>query len=95
MAPDSADTDDAVRARAYHMREADGRPDGRADHYWHLAKAEAAPPARPKASPAGRRSPETAQIAAMALISTLRPGSASRASTVARAGRLAVSTQAS
>ena len=41
------DTDAAVRARAYHLWEADGRPDGRAEHYWHQAKAEAAP-AKPK-----------------------------------------------
>lgn len=40
-------SDDAVRARAYLLWEADGRPDGRAEHYWQLAQAEAAP-AKPK-----------------------------------------------
>lgn len=38
-----ADTDAAIRARAYHLWETDGRPDGRAEHYWHMAKSEAAP----------------------------------------------------
>lgn len=32
-------SEDAVRTRAYLMWEADGRPDGRADHYWNLASA--------------------------------------------------------
>ena len=30
-----------MRERAYHLWEADGRPDGRGDHYWHLAHEEA------------------------------------------------------
>lgn len=34
-------SDDAIRQRAYYMWEADGRPDGRGDHYWHLAHEEA------------------------------------------------------
>ncbi len=34
-------SDDAIRQRAYFMWEADGRPEGRNDHYWHLAHAEA------------------------------------------------------
>ena len=55
------DTDAAVRARAYHLWEADGRPDGRAAHYWHQAKAEAAP-AKPKrkasAKSSGAKAPE-------------------------------------
>ena len=33
--------DDALRQRAYYLWEADGRPEGRGDHYWHLAHAEA------------------------------------------------------
>ena len=33
--------EDAVRVRAYHLWEADGRPDGRAEHYWQLAAAQA------------------------------------------------------
>jgi hypothetical protein len=42
----SADTativsDDAIRQRADFLWEADGRPDGRGDHYWHLAHEEA------------------------------------------------------
>jgi len=42
-APDTAThmSDDALRERAYHLWEADGRPDGRGDHYWHLAHEEA------------------------------------------------------
>lgn len=42
-APDAAThmSDEALRQRAYHLWEADGRPDGRGDHYWHLAHAEA------------------------------------------------------
>jgi hypothetical protein len=39
---DAADTD-AIRARAYLLWEADGRPEGRAEHYWRLAQAAAAP----------------------------------------------------
>jgi hypothetical protein len=34
----AADADAAIRARAYLMWEADGRPDGRAEHYWQLAQ---------------------------------------------------------
>jgi len=34
-------SDDAIRQRAYYMWEADGRPEGRGDHYWHLAHEEA------------------------------------------------------
>jgi len=42
----SADTatlvsDEAIRQRAYYLWEQDGRPDGRGDHYWHLAHDEA------------------------------------------------------
>lgn len=33
-------SDDAIRDRAYFLWEADGRPDGRGDHYWGLALAE-------------------------------------------------------
>jgi hypothetical protein len=32
--------EDAVRTQAYLMWEADGRPLGRAEHYWHLAVTE-------------------------------------------------------
>ncbi len=34
-------SENAIRERAYHLWEADGRPDGRGDHYWHLASEEA------------------------------------------------------
>ena len=34
-------SEEAIRQRAYYMWEADGRPDGRGDHYWSLAHAEA------------------------------------------------------
>jgi hypothetical protein len=33
-------SEDAVRTRAYLMWEADGRPFGQAEHYWHLALSE-------------------------------------------------------
>jgi len=33
--------EDAIRQRAYYLWEADGRPDGRHDHYWSLAHQEA------------------------------------------------------
>ena len=46
--------ENAVRTRAYLMWEADGRPDGRADHYWGLAYAEAA--AKPKRAAASAKS---------------------------------------
>lgn len=34
-------SDDAIRQRAYYMWEQDGRPEGRGEHYWHLAHEEA------------------------------------------------------
>lgn len=34
-------SDEAIQQRAYFLWEADGRPDGRGDHYWHLAMEEA------------------------------------------------------
>ena len=34
-------SEDAIRQRAYYMWEADGRPDGKHDHYWTLAHQEA------------------------------------------------------
>ena len=41
-APDFARlSDDALRQRAYYLWEADGRPEGRGDHYWQLAHDEA------------------------------------------------------
>jgi hypothetical protein len=42
-APDTAAhlSDDALQQRAYYLWEADGRPEGRGDHYWHLAHEEA------------------------------------------------------
>jgi len=35
-----AKMDEQIRVRAYELWEADGRPDGRADHYWHRAATE-------------------------------------------------------
>ena len=37
----SSTSDDAIRQRAYQLWEADGRPDGKAEHYWSIAAAEA------------------------------------------------------
>jgi hypothetical protein len=34
-------SDEAIRQRAYFLWENDGRPEGRGDHYWHLARQEA------------------------------------------------------
>ncbi|WP_371345027.1 DUF2934 domain-containing protein [Ancylobacter sp. IITR112] len=31
-------TDDEIRARAHRLWESEGRPDGRSDHYWFLAR---------------------------------------------------------
>ena len=49
----AAEIDAAVRARAYHLWEADGRPDGRAEYYWYTARAEFAP-AKPKRKAAAK-----------------------------------------
>ena len=42
-APDTAAhlSDDALQQRAYYLWEADGRPEGRGDHYWKLAHEQA------------------------------------------------------
>ena len=37
---DSALSEDAIRHRAYVLWEADGRPEGRDEHYWHLASSQ-------------------------------------------------------
>jgi hypothetical protein len=39
--PASIVSEDAIRDRAYYLWEADGRPEGRGDHYWGIAHAEA------------------------------------------------------
>ena len=74
--PDTATiSDDAIRQRAYYLWEADGRPEGRADHYWYLANVEAtrmlaAEPAKParskavKAAPAEKPAAKPAKTAA-------------------------------
>lgn len=59
ISPDT-DAEEAIRNRAYLMWEADGRPEGRAEHYWHLAQSEAAvAPEKPK-----RKSPAKASAGA-------------------------------
>ena len=65
----SADTE-AVRTRAYLMWEADGRPDGAADHYWSLAAAELTP------GPAAR--PKRAAAGAAAAVTTAKPAKAAK-----------------
>jgi hypothetical protein len=35
-----AANDEAIKVRAYHLWEADGRPDGNQDHYWYQAAEE-------------------------------------------------------
>jgi hypothetical protein len=39
--PSALLSEEAISTRAYFLWEADGRPDGRGDHYWGLAHAEA------------------------------------------------------
>ncbi|MDC9822308.1 DUF2934 domain-containing protein [Devosia sp. ZB163] len=64
--PASTVSEDAIRHRAYFMWEADGRPDGKHEHYWHEAHAEAArgrTPAEPRANGSGAK-PVKAKAAA-------------------------------
>lgn len=54
----NTDIEAAIRHRAYLLWEADGRPEGRAEHYWQLAQAAPNGPAKKKrASPAKAASP--------------------------------------
>lgn len=53
--PAGGPSDDAIRQRAYYLWEADGRPDGRSEHYWQLAMAEA------HAAPAAKTKPKVAK----------------------------------
>jgi hypothetical protein len=66
-------SEDAIRQRAYFLWEADGRPDGRGDHYWYLATEEAqraaAKPvkaAAPKAEKPAKAPPKTKAAASEA-----------------------------
>jgi hypothetical protein len=52
-------SEDAVRTQAYLLWEADGRPFGRDEHYWGLALAETATPAKPKSVAASAKSEPT------------------------------------
>ncbi|MCE4574996.1 DUF2934 domain-containing protein [Caballeronia sp. CLC5] len=36
----STTTEESIRERAYYLWEADGRPEGRDEHYWHLASSQ-------------------------------------------------------
>lgn len=68
-------SDDALRQRAYYLWEADGRPEGRSEHYWHLAVSEVAhmeaAPA-PKAPRAKAKSAAEAQPVAVTKPATKR-----------------------
>ena len=44
----AAPSEDAIRQRAYLMWEADGKPDGMSDHYWHRASEQPDESARSK-----------------------------------------------
>ena len=44
----AAPSEDAIRQRAYLMWEADGKPDGMSDHYWHRASEAPDESAKPK-----------------------------------------------
>jgi Protein of unknown function (DUF2934) len=56
-------TDEDIQVRAYHLWEADGRPEGKHDHYWHVASKEMkAAPA--KANGAKKAAPAKAAKAA-------------------------------
>jgi hypothetical protein len=61
-------SEDAIRHRAYLMWEADGRPDGMAEHYW--LKASEVPPAanapKAKAKSAASKTPAAAAVRAKA-----------------------------
>ncbi|SAK69472.1 hypothetical protein AWB81_02993 [Caballeronia arationis] len=59
-----------IRVRAYHLWEADGRPDGRAEEFWRLAQAEVSVPKK-----AVKRRTKSAEQPAGASVSakTVRP----------------------
>ncbi|MFC4166843.1 DUF2934 domain-containing protein [Teichococcus aestuarii] len=44
MSDTSPDREERIRARAYEMWEAEGRQEGKAEHYWHRAREEMEPP---------------------------------------------------
>jgi hypothetical protein len=60
----NAPNEDAVRQRAYLMWEADGRPDGLADHYWLKASEVPAAANKPtaKAKNAASKTPAAAAV---------------------------------
>ncbi|MDX6767104.1 MAG: DUF2934 domain-containing protein [Candidatus Methylacidiphilales bacterium] len=57
-------SDDAIRHRAYLLWEADGRPDGQAEHYW-MKASEPAPDvaAKPKAKATAKKTAEALKSA--------------------------------
>lgn len=57
-------SEDAIRQRAYYLWEADGRPDGRGDHYWHLAIDEMQRAAAKPAKPAAPKAEKPAKVKA-------------------------------
>ena len=56
MTPAAVTLEDRIRERAYHIWEANGRPSGRADEFWHEACEAIAAAAQPRAKAASRRS---------------------------------------
>ena len=89
-------TDDAIRDRAYFLWEADGRPDGRGDHYWGLALAEltaaASVPTAPKAKkpPAPPKSAGKAATAkAIKKAEATKPAKAAKKAEVAKPAKKA------
>jgi hypothetical protein len=56
---------DAIQQRAYYLWEADGRPEGRSEHYWQLALAEAQAAAKPvKTKAPAKHAPKPVKAAA-------------------------------
>jgi ribosomal protein L4 len=56
MTPAAVTLEDRIRERAYHIWEANGRPSGRADEFWHQACEAIAAAEQPRAKVTSRRS---------------------------------------
>ena len=55
MTPAAVTLEDRIRERAYHIWEANGRPPGRADEFWHQACEAIAGAEQPRAKATSRR----------------------------------------
>lgn len=68
---------DAIQRRAYYLWEADGRPDGRSEHYWQLALAEAQAAAKPD-KPTKAKAPGKVAAKAVKAAATDKPKKATK-----------------